>query len=417
MTSHINFTKTNAELTAKRMVLSEAECRQTCVAPNGYFRLSSLYEDDEMNTLTESDIAECIKGLRNRGYATCGVPIKSPEERTDEIMAALRKYQFTPYKLRRVRISDPASDCELEGWEQGKDDSDCWIDAFLFSLFVNRSIANTLIDDIKKRFYDTEDSTTESEQYENNAIFCMNLYLNLLRERKPLFKASTVGDIKGSVKWCMIWYILKYFELTLTPDEYVGAQSKATLNTNLLTIASGGDPNLLAFFISKISKKFIASLYSEEFTNHGDITQIVQSNSTPDTKDKFVLISLNLSGPNSNDRYFANISNVRFGGLTQRMLESISIGASGHNTTFTNCNGWKYYDNKASPTTSIETSIAAKVDKALYNEHSYTKLVMLVYGLMPRYKGGVRKTRKHKRMLPKRKGTRKGTRKGNRRSK
>ena len=401
ISSPIDFSK---PVPATRMVLSEEQCRTACTAPDGMLELINSVDPADM---TESDITGCITTLK-QFYATCGQIIRSPEERTDELIALLRRYGFTPYKLRRVRINDPASDCELEGWNQGIDDSDCWIDAFLFSLFLNRSIANVLVDDIVSRYLDTQYSEVESEKCENNAIFCMNLYLNLLRERKPLFTSSTVRDIKGSVKWCMIWYILKYFELTLSPGDYEVAKSKADLNTDHLTIASGGDPNLIAFFISKISKKFIASLNSNDFNDAASIIQLVQDRSTLDTKDKFLLISLNLAMPKSNDRYFDKISNVTFGGITQRVLESISIGASGHNTAYTYCNGWKYYDNKAIPTTAAVSRaiVSGEVNKKLYNQHRSTKLVMLVYGLMPR-RGGARKTIKTKRSMPHRGGARK----------
>ena len=237
-------------------VLTRAQCSLACTAPDGYFRRVALDDDAK----TPQEIADCITKLISEGYATCGQPVLSPETKTDRLILLLKRYGFTKYELKRIRMNDPESACETQGWAQGKDDSDCWIDSFLFSVFTNDNLAPVLIKDMTSKYQEIQYSTVQTDVYMANSIFCINLYLNLLRERKALYTSSVISDIKGSVKWCAVWYILKYFENTLSSADYDEAISKVTLDTHRLTIASGGDPVLLSFFLSKVSNSVMANI-------------------------------------------------------------------------------------------------------------------------------------------------------------
>ena len=379
-------------------VLTKAQCSVACTAPRGYFNAVEL--DDNYAEKSDEDIAVCIQYLISEGYATCGETLESPEVRTEKLVLLLKKYGFTKYELKRIRLNDPSSACETQGWAQGKDDSDCWIDSFLFSVFTNDSLASILIKDMTDVYQEKEYSKVDTDVYMANSIFCINLYLNLLRERKALFTSSVISDIKGSVKWCMIWYMLKYFEKTLSTGEYNEAQSKVTLNTNRLTIESGGDPVLLSFFLSKVSSSFIADISRDGSYNTPDgIVEIIkQKYPAKQSRGKTIVISLVPEANLTNDNYFAKLRRLKFEGLTSHSLESINIGKksgnNGHQTAYTLCNGtWRYYDNNK-PTTTAPISnqmIGATLNPLFSNINNSTKLVLLIYKIFPKFGGFTQK--------------------------
>lgn len=372
-------------------VLSREQCEVACLAPDGYFQ--AIFADDSEKSPEE--IAECIKELVDHGYATCGETIETPESKTDKLLLLLKKYGFTPYQLKRLRMTNASSACEIQGWDQGRDDSDCWIDSFLFSIFVNDNLAPILIKDMTNKYNETLSSEIPHDIYMNNTVFCINLYLNLLRERKALYTKSVVSDIKGVVKWCAIWYMMKYFENTLDASDYESIKEKTSLTLRDLTIGNGGDPTLLSFFLSKVSTTFVANMYhSGTYSNNKEI--IDYATAYPATTNKIVAISVTPLMP-INEQYLSKIKNIKYNGVTSHSLEAINIGRSGHATAYTLCNGvWRYYDNKASPTTSMSTTEMAtsKLDDIFRNTDKSVKSVLLIYRISSKKGGFTQKKKK-----------------------
>ena len=362
-----------------------------------------------MDTMTfghsesEDYITECIKSLIEYKFATCGEAVLSNNEintrtleSTNSIMKLLRKYGYTQYRLPGV------GECDILGWAQGKDDSDCWIDSFLFSLFANNIIANKLILEVDRKYYETDYSSSISEQYMNNALFCITLYLNLLNSRQALLKKSTVGDIKSIIKWCAVFYILEYFKQTEKTAQYEEILSMVSLNRDNLSIVSGGDPRLLAYFFSKITNKFYSSLEIADYTNTDDIRKIIMSTSINKTTD-FFAISLPLmpTGAHAKERYFPVLESLIFKGAGAIVLEAVITGVGDHAKAYTECGiQWRYYDNRVKVTTSSisKTKIRDDLNAILYYK-GFTKpgTIMFIYRVTSSFKGfsgGTRKIRR-----------------------
>lgn len=409
--SPINFFIAHNERVPKK--LSRNECKIACIADDGYFKEVEMDDDQK----SDEEIARCIKTLVGERYATCGETLESAEKRTDKIFSLLKTYEFTPYELVRMLTTDPAAACETQGWAQGKDDSDCWIDSFLFSIFTNSLIAPIIIEDMTNKYKTTVASTEQKDIYMNKAIFSINLYLNLLRERKALFTAAVVDDIKAAVKWCTIWYILKYYEIILSPDDYDTATTKVTLSENYLTIGAGGDPTFLSFFLSKVSYNFYGGLNQNGlYKNSSDIISYIKEYTPIKNRDKFVAISVTpgfVYDPKNPiyENYFSKLISIKFAGAKTHYLQSVIVGRSGHATSYTFCNGtWRYYDNKAPKTTfsSSYQSTASNLNNILnkYNQKDKynidTKNIVLIYRIhalrgrsLKRKNHKVNKTRKN----------------------
>ena len=191
-------------------------------------------------------------------------------------------------------------------------------------------------------------------------------------------------------------------------------KGKVTLNETKLSIGRGGDPLLLSFFLHKVLTIVDSSLYLNDYNGSSDIIREINA---VYTGKKFLICgyqALPQNSPKLDERYYAALSNLRLDNTNSIILEAISIGSSGHYTTYTLCNGgWRYYDNKATPTTSSISNAAmvSKVDEILKNKSKLVEFINIVYrhktiGIM----GGTR-TKRKRNMKQKTRKSRKSQRK------
>ena len=373
--------------TATPLKTSKDTCIEVC--KDSDIEAAMIFGNSENSTY----INDCIEGLIQANFATCGETVLSNNdisaralESTNNIMKLLRKYGYTQYRLPGV------GECDILGWGQGKDDSDCWIDSFLFSLFANNNIANKLILQIDRKYYETDYEPLASERCMNNALFCITLYLNLLNARSALLKKSRVGDIKSTVKWCAVFYILKYFKHTEDSETYNSLLSFVTLDEKNLTIASGGDPKLLAYFFSKITNIFHASIDIRDYTNINDIREIIKSMSISKNTQLFsVSLPLTPTVNHAKERYFPVLESLLFKNAGSITLEAIVTGISGHARAYTECGiQWRYYDNIASVTTSSisKAKIRDDLNNILHYEgKTLPGTIMFIYRVNANFKG------------------------------
>jgi hypothetical protein len=383
MASSINFTSSEGP---QEVELTPEQCEHECTRDQGYLEIIGYDKP-----YTKDDIEECIATLKEQKMSTCGDKKESTQEKTNKVMSMLRKYGYTEFVLRRQRINDPASECELQGWEQGADDSDCWIDSFLFAVFGNNNLSSILIPKLHEKFHATETKGTEAEARMNDALFSMNLYLNLLTNRAKAIRQ------KGNIKWCIVWNILQYFRLTKTNEEYDIFLGKASLQEATLSIGKGGDPNLLSCFLSEIDPTYNSTPYNQSFTSLATMRNSIRPFYNAHSNSNLIGVSFQISDKtNTGSRYFPELLNL----FTHKLfLEAIVLGQVGHATAFTFCNGnWRYYDNKAKPTTTMITrqDFGSKLNKLLINSLEIPTFVLLVYRVSNVRLGGTRKL-KHKR--------------------
>ena len=376
--------------------LTEGECKDECTRKDGY--LDAMMAN---RPFTENNIQSCIKNLKTQKYSTCGTKKETTEEKTEKLMTKLFKFGYTEFVLRRQRINDPASECEMEGWQQGADDSDCWIDSFLFAIFANNNLSQSLVQSLHRRYHDTEAKTTPSDKSLNHALFSINLYLNLLTNRSKAIR------MKGMIKWCIVWNILQYFKLTKTPGEYDTYLSKAALQEPTLTIGQGGDSNLLSCFLSEIDSRYTSSMDNQTFSNMADMKTVIKDIYDKNTNAQYIAVPFLITkSTNASSRYYPDLLNL----FTHKLfLEAVVVGSVGHATSFTFCNNnWRFYDNKQKPTTTMisRQDFGSKLNKLLYNTYKIPTFLLFVYRVSPEVRGGTRKQKRKTRRL-KRQQTRK----------
>ena len=388
---------------------TEQECKTRCIEENGIIDSWSLADRNNTGSFSEEEIEGCIQILIKGDFATCGV--KSASERTKELITLLRrKYGYVPFALKRKVINDPASECQVSGWEQGIDDSDCWIDSFLFSIFANNNLSNRIMKDINTKYSETnylQDSSITGPLCEmNDAIFFINLYLNLLTNREETAKKKVRKslDVKGVSKWCCVWSILQYFKYTKSADYYASViQPKVTLKEGALEISAGGDPGLLSLFLSEVTTIFKTIEPPTEYNKLQSIPNKIDT--LPEmTNGTYVAVPFFLSkkpeDSSEDKKRFVTIEKLN---KNKFILEAINIGYVGHATAITRCNkNWRYYDNKATPTTAtMETMmrVAEKLDPLMINQIGTQVYLLFIYRVAT-LKGG--KTRKHKKQAKRR---------------
>jgi hypothetical protein len=382
---------------------TKEECKTRCIEENGIIDSWSLADRNNTGSFSEDDIEVCISRLIEGEFATCGV--KSTSERTNELITLLRrKYGYVPFVLKRTVTNDPASECQVSGWEQGTDDSDCWIDSFFFSIFANNNLSNRIMKDINSKYTETNYLETPSivgpMKEMNNAIYFINLYLNLLTNREETAKkiARKSLDVKGACKWCCVWSILQYFKATKSPDYYASViQPKVSLKEGALEISAGGDPGLLSLFLSEVTPIFKTIEPAAEYKKLQSIPNKIDT--LPDIAGgTYVAVPFFLSkkpeDSSEDKKRFVSIEKLK---SNKYILEAINIGYVGHATAITRCNkNWRYYDNKASPTTeTMETMmrVAEKLDPLMINRLGTQVYLLFIYRIAS-LKGG--KTRKQK---------------------
>jgi hypothetical protein len=363
----------------------------------------TMQQKDSMSVFVtyKTSSVQSIYNIRQKQLS----PNASVDEKTDNLMSSLKGFHYVPFKLVRKRINDPESACDIDAWKQGSDNSDCWIDSTLFALFANDRISGNLINQIHEKYNDLEDTSRlndeakKKNEYVRNVLFCINLYLRAIY----IFEKTDARWLrhKNQIKWCIVWYMLKYFEMTVDAGMYQIISGTFKLNLELMTVPDGGDPKYLGYFLSILLNNFVCDMELHNVTNLNDLLNVIKSkHHTIDKKSESLLFfPLILQPPikiDDKSRYFLSLKNIIEPKFPMLSLEAISIGMGGHNTAYSMCNGaWRFYDNQHTPT--IEKISLAKMTSDF--ETKIRSLDPRIYMLTLIYKqskmiGG--KTKKHR---------------------
>ncbi len=379
--------------------LNMTQCQYLCSRPE-YHR--NIRAENIIDTPNETQIKECIDEIKD--YYGCTLTTLNLKKNDDlhnahtifnmlinneDISYLLPITPYTSHKnnIKNSNIKNTLKNtnniniwkikkerfCHQLGWPNTG--TDCWIDSFLYSIFMNTDLNYIINQNIIRNYLQLDTKTgaylfintgSDKEKYARLTIYCIIMYLNLLK------KHDIPNTIKSKIKFCFLVFANKYI------NEY----SKETqINTQTITwekstgdISPGGGnvDDLERFFMYLFPSNIYHFSDLELMNNTYDFKTFVTNHRIP-TNNLIFLYTHNVGSYtqlksykkphhsfllNKNFNTFYNESHIS--GIFEKyfkfynrhnmktyILQSIIIGALGHQSSFTLCNGqWREYDNE-----------------------------------------------------------------------
>lgn len=338
--------------------------------------------ENEWDQYAESK-EECCEQMIKYGFEAkgCKAPPSIEEILNDKEMKSLSlsifkeiikvNGKYRSFSLKTQRLLDIEGWCQHKGWNQGINDSDCFLDSSLFALFGNDKLsvlATTEMDDI----------ITTNPEFSNVSIiiYCLSLYAELLADtikkkhdisRKNIVFKEYDLPIKQAAKWCLLWHMCQFMKQLKNKkknrkfdslyDDIVLNGIASTITTKNLDF-DGGDSrdvfSILNLIFSVIEIPFVGrdSIIIEDLKSKTDVYKNIRETLlkiTPDFRKIVTIPFASMAG--SGGLPVARPYKDLFEPQNYR-LEAIVKGNSRHVTGMTRCGDrWLVYDNLRSNTT------------------------------------------------------------------
>ena len=338
--------------------------------------------EDTWENYGVDSLDDCCETMNSYGYDALGCTVmafndpfddESLNVKTDSIYNTLNgKNMYKSFELKNSRLVDLAGWCQHQGWNQGVEGSDCFLDSILFAFFGNNNLStelSKLLDDI----YNSNSTVSNLHKI----AYIMALYGEYLKVGSSIRgKLDTsnvkVDDIdltfKQAMKWCLIWYSIKEFKIyhDKSSKEYEEIVLKIASNTAVDTFDIDGSEPLLILKIfsvifsphdkSNIFKIAEKSIDEPVYTDEDNIDLVINDNLSKFNN----IVIIPYYGPLPHIPRLGRMYNLF--NNPKASLEAIIQGTSRHVIAYTKCNeGWLYYNNMVSPTTSaIEDNDSAR---------------------------------------------------------
>ena len=319
---------------------------------------------------------------------------------------------YVPFTLKKTKLIDKSGWCQHQGWAQGANESDCFLDSTFFALFGNDKISVLLSRELDELYYESDE-----DSYIKKIVYCISVYTELLARSRPKNKPKLkTGDItiifneteeiylfKQSIKWCLLWYLCLFTKDTYGVDsneyDYIVNSLSQTIKPINLDF-DGGDPIKLLTALSYVFNNIFINWNESELgllyndLNSEDIIDLISETLEKYSNDDIVVIPF--FGPINIERSYSNFFNPKKG-----FLEANISGSYKHVTSITHCNTyWLEYDNikymSGLKTTKLHIE-GINVKNKIINRINNAKTINILIFIKKESKYGVgKKTKKQK---------------------
>ena len=264
---------------------------------------------------------------------------------------------YVPFTLKKTKVIDKSGWCQHQGWTQGANESDCFLDSTFFALFGNDKLSVLLSRELDELYYESDEDSNIKK-----IVYCISVYTEILAKsrpkNKPILKTKEITILfdgkeeiylfKQSIKWCLLWYLCLFIKDTYGNNsveyDYIVNSFSQTIKPIKLDF-DGGDPikllTALSFVFNNIfinwNQSELGLLYND--LNSEDIFELISETLDKYSNDNIVVIPF--FGPINIERPYSNFFNPKKG-----FLEANILGSYKHVTSITHCNTyWLEYDN------------------------------------------------------------------------
>ena len=375
-----------------------------------------------------SNLVDCCKIMEEYGYSAKGCDRTDPlddkdlKTKSELVYNALHEQNptYIPFTLKKRTLTDKSGWCQHKGWSQGSNESDCFLDSVLFSLFGNDKIVGLLssqLDDLYKETKTKEDGTKiDGSNILKKIAYCTSVYTEFLAKSRPLNKPQLktndikikidskeeVYEFKQAIKWCLLWNLCLYIKEYKHDvyDELVLNGLGTSIIRKTLDF-DGADPNNLLHAFSFIFENLkinwnlglgSTGLYSEEGKSSEDLIELIENIIKNTAYEENDIIAI---------PFFKGITITRpyrnFFAPTLGTFEATILSTNKHVTALTHCNdSWLQYDNMRSTQLDKDTIIMKlKIIEKLKNNIGINTL-LFVKTKTPNARGGRKLTKKIK---------------------
>lgn len=377
---------------------------------------------------------DCCKGMREYGYTGvlgCG-PLLHPledeklKEKSNLIYKTLsRQNKYIPFTLKKIKTIDRTGWCQHKGWHQGINNSDCFLDSVLFSIFGNDTTVTSLVELLDNLYHQSEEEEmTEKSLILSKIAYCISIYTEYLAKARPLNKTQLVtSDItilfdgreevynfKQSIKWCLLWFLclyIKEYEKDLYNDLVVNglAQSIKIIRLDF----DGANPNHVLHAFSLIFKGKIKIdwhdpsqyiLHEQSALDYPDnrvnklkrvsiaTMELINTKLSNDKYKEGDIIVMPFSGSINITRPFENFFTPKLGSLEAAIISTYS-----HVTAMTHCNKYWLLYNNLETTTHLSDGLNTKtkiLEELRESGRKFTTLIFVKKSPLS-FGGGVKK--------------------------
>ncbi len=357
----------NTQLTNQTLIEPEMMSKEQCnkYVKSDYYRAIFGYDNSDP-PFTEEELRDSYNNVATQ-YLCTDTVVSNKVELAEIFYNKFKTSTFgsyIPFHLTGVikaptnfqlpKYNYKSNKCNQLGWPQSG--GDCWIDSYLYGIFMNdrlSPIVSSLCDKIIRE--------SDPNSYEYKIIMCINMYLHMLKEK---YRKTDYSQYKKQLKFCILVFGYKIAKINGFSDNV-----EFGLQSGQIWI-EGGTINDLSLLFQNIFSPYFTNYhpFNIYFYGTGLSNNLIRSSAVNNkllyhiTDFKNNIEQISLSDKNIIYQYFLNIGNITgktpidFKNIENIFiksnnsyynLETITIGAYTHQTTYTICDGkWRYYNNE-----------------------------------------------------------------------